>query len=165
MRVACLTASICPTRTCLGTQHHQNTRTVNLPYLLLPVWLLCHTHHLSSRINISPASVNTKCWFILSLLNWPICIWCVCVLSGCIHCDNIYYNYHLSVASRAGDHSLVCRDLGGWVSTELSFCATHWKCLVWQRADLIGEQFNVVWFHCHEQDLPSFLLPSSKGEK
>lgn len=84
MRVACLTAAICPSRTCLGTQHYQNTRTVNLPYLLLPIRLLCHTRRLSSSVNISPALVHTKCWFILSLLNCPICIWCVCVLSGCI---------------------------------------------------------------------------------
>lgn len=125
MRVACLTASICPTRTCLGTQHHQNTRTVNLPYLLLPIWLLCHTHRLSSRINISPALVHTKCWFILSLLNWPICIWRVCVLSGCIHCDNIYYNYHLSVTAELKSihwsaETYVCVCMCVW--TELSYC-------------------------------------------
>ncbi len=136
MRVACLTASICPTRTCLGTQHHQNTRTVNLPYLLLPIWLLCHTRRLSSRINISPASVHTKCWFIRSLLNWPICIWRVCVLSGCIHCDNIYYNYHLSVTAELESihwsaETWVC----AW--TELSYC-----CCVLKMSHLTKGWFN-----------------------
>lgn len=134
MRVACLTASICCTRTCLGTQHHQNPRTVNLPYLLLPIWLLCHTHRLSSRINISPASVHTKCWFIPSLLNWPICIWRVCVLSGCTHCDNIYYNYHLSVTAEPESihwSSETCVRV--CVYTELSLCAMVWRCLTWQR--------------------------------
>lgn len=44
MKVPCLTAAICPSRTCLGTQCHQNTRTANLPYLLLSIWPLYHTH-------------------------------------------------------------------------------------------------------------------------
>lgn len=59
-----------------------------------------HTHHLSCRINISPALVHCKCWFILSLLNWPICKRPACVLSEGILRDNIYHNHHLSVAAK-----------------------------------------------------------------
>lgn len=67
------------------------------------------------------------------------------------HCDNIYYNYHLSVTAELKS---IHRS-----RTELSYCFHVLKMSSRQRAYLIGELFNVVWFHRNKQHLDSFCSP------
>ena len=127
---------------------HNVTRTANLPYLLLSISLPHHTPtrpHTHTRTlthtrphtplvlqEKQPPGVGVWCVlnavFILSLLNWPICICCVFVLSGCI--TVVTYTVITIYAWRPSWDLSPCRGRCNCLGAELSD-----RCLVLRMSD------------------------------
>lgn len=73
------------------------------------------------------------------------------------HCKNIYYNYRLSgTAELESIHPSACVCVCVFLNCAVILLPCIEDVSSEKRADLIGELFNVVGFHCNEQDLSSF---------